>query len=137
MKILLVDDDSEQRELICYCFKNACPGVQIVEAENGFQALEMLDNSVSSNELPDLMILDLNMPVMDGRNTLAQIKMKSILNNLLVALFTSSTAPIDRMFGRFNNTPLFIKSMELVECRKGVTNILKWYETARGTKATA
>ncbi|MEO8904612.1 MAG: response regulator [Polyangiaceae bacterium] len=59
--ILIVDDDEDSRDLLCGFLreKNFC----VVSAVNGREALDYLR---SGNPLPSLILLDLNMPVMDG-----------------------------------------------------------------------
>lgn len=58
--ILIVDDDLELRQLVSIVLRRK--GWQTIEASNGREALQCL----SSASLPDLILLDLNMPVMDG-----------------------------------------------------------------------
>lgn len=65
-KIMLVDDDYIQRFL--YNHRLAKQGYEVTEASNGEQALNQL-----GTELPDLIILDINMPGMNGLETLARI----------------------------------------------------------------
>lgn len=127
MKILIAEDEAEQRELVCYCIHLVHPKAEIVETACGLQTIASLNKDIITHNLPDLVILDLNMPGMDGRNVLLEMKSNPHLASLPIAFFTSSTAPIDRMFGKFKKTPLFTKSMNLSECKAGVTNIFNWY----------
>jgi two-component system chemotaxis response regulator CheY len=59
-KVLLVDDDREFRTVAALVLETA--GYAVVQAHDGFVALELL-----GAERPDLIISDLNMPLMDGR----------------------------------------------------------------------
>lgn len=67
MKVLVVDDSRSDRKVIRYNFE--WHGCQVVEASNGKQALE-----VAAAELPDLIISDCLMPVMDGFRFLHELK---------------------------------------------------------------
>ncbi len=66
MKILIVDDEVMIREVIKEYLNNE--GFDYEEAENGFQALEMLNNNTY-----DLMVLDIMMPEMDGFSLLNKV----------------------------------------------------------------
>jgi CheY-like chemotaxis protein len=59
-KVLLVDDDREFRTVAALVLQTA--GYLVVQAEDGFSALNLL-----RQERPDLIISDMNMPLMDGR----------------------------------------------------------------------
>jgi CheY-like chemotaxis protein len=83
LKFLIVDDDESIRELLKIILKKnyACT---ISEAENGEKALEIL-----KSEFPNLIFLDLSMPVLDGKETLAQIRKNIITQNIPVMIVTA------------------------------------------------
>ncbi|PLX92686.1 MAG: two-component system response regulator [Desulfuromonas sp.] len=58
-KILVVDDSVTVRQMLQFTLTEG--GYEVIEAENGEQALKLFEN-----ETPDLLITDLNMPLMDG-----------------------------------------------------------------------
>jgi len=66
-KVLLVDDDREFRTVAAIVLETA--GYAVVQAEDGFVALELV-----RNERPDLIISDLNMPLMDRRMLCKQVR---------------------------------------------------------------
>ena len=71
-------------------------------AENGLKAIDYLQSvQQPENELPRLIVLDLNMPFLDGKGTFEKIKMHPLFNNIPVVIFTSSQNPHDKTF--FNN----------------------------------
>ncbi|MEA2461131.1 MAG: hypothetical protein QOH90_1308 [Actinomycetota bacterium] len=70
MRVLLVDDEQDVRFLLRLCIDDRCEDVdQIDEAKNGLEAIEMVRDSA-----PDVVIMDLRMPVMDGIEATRQIK---------------------------------------------------------------
>jgi two-component system chemotaxis response regulator CheY len=88
-RIVIVDDSGTARKFIRRCIEMAgCSGAEFVEAENGQKALEALrDGPV------DLLLSDLNMPVMDGSELLLHIKADPATKNVTVLLVTSAENP--------------------------------------------
>lgn len=102
IKILYVDDDADDRHLLYEAIKDVNPSAEVELAENGLKALDYLKMSNESGSAPpSLIILDLNMPFLDGKETLQQIKKDQKLENVPIVIFTSSHRPIDKAL--FNN----------------------------------
>lgn len=70
MKVLVVEDNDDTRELIKTMLQ--IKGCQVIEATDGVEAVK-----VARREKPDLILMDLNMPVMDGFEATRQIKQQS------------------------------------------------------------
>ena len=68
--ILIVDDDVDDRYLITRAFKDTLLPDKLQLANNGEDALEYLDGVQSDAELPGLIMLDLNMPLLDRKSQL-------------------------------------------------------------------
>ena len=66
MKVLIVDDFADYLEMLKVVIR--MKGHQTVEATNGMEAIE-----VATREQPDLILIDLNLPVLDGREAIRQI----------------------------------------------------------------
>jgi CheY-like chemotaxis protein len=83
-KLLAVDDSKTLRMIVA---RNLRPfGVEIVEAENGSVGL-----SKAQSEKPDLILLDFNMPVLDGYQTLEALKKDNATKNIPVIMLTTET----------------------------------------------
>jgi CheY-like chemotaxis protein len=90
--ILLVDDDEDDREFFLSILNEINPSYSCTTVENGLVALECL---ATRRCQPDLIFLDLNMPVMDGRQFLKEIKTKESFSDIpVIILSTSSDARI-------------------------------------------
>jgi len=92
-EILLVDDNEADIELTIELFAEAriCNDLHI--ARNGLEALEFLRDE--STPLPDLILLDLNMPVMSGWEVLEALNADEGLRSIPVAVLSASAAGID------------------------------------------
>lgn len=95
MKILLVDDDDAIREVIQAILKSAQH--QVIEAENGEVAVQMFQQ-----EQPDLIIMDLLMPVMDGHTATKIIKQQSV-NKFVPIIYVTSSSGDDTLIECLNN----------------------------------
>jgi len=93
--ILYVDDDAEDREFLSLVLSDAGPNVKVELAENGLAALDFL-NTAKDSRLPCLIVLDLNMPFLDGRETFQRIKTDDALQAVPVIIFSSSEKPNDK-----------------------------------------
>lgn len=88
-RILIVEDNEANLELLSYLL--SASGHAVLKAENGEQALARL-----RQELPDLVISDLQMPVMDGFELLRRIREDARLDALPVIAVTAFSMPTDR-----------------------------------------
>src|SRR5215472_3971469 len=85
--ILVVDDDEAIRQVIAEVLREE--GYDVVCAENGVQALAELGKP----EQPDLVLLDLMMPVMSGWEVLEHLEAKDKLANVPIVVVSAMTAP--------------------------------------------
>ncbi|MFF7203397.1 response regulator [Streptomyces sp. NPDC008141] len=90
--VLLVEDDLADAMLIGDALSER-GARNLTQVEDGMAALDYLRNS--ENPKPDLIVLDLNMPRMNGRELLAIIKDDQALRTIPVVVLTTSAAPDD------------------------------------------
>ncbi len=86
---MIVDDDSDDREFFCEAVNELHLSAECLSAASGREALKTLRNGIQS--LPDFIFLDLNMPKMDGRTCLAELKKDEKLKNIPVIIFSTSS----------------------------------------------
>jgi CheY-like chemotaxis protein len=91
-RILVVEDDEADCEMIQRAAA-AFPRVKVTVVHDGVEGLEAL--RASKDGLPDLVLLDLNMPRMDGREFLKRLKSDPRTKRVPVAIFTTSDAESD------------------------------------------
>jgi CheY-like chemotaxis protein len=91
-RILVVEDDKDDVFLIEYACTHACINAELSFAENGKHAIEQL---LDQSRAPDLILLDLNMPVMNGVDFLRWLRSQAAWQRLPVIIFTTSEDPRD------------------------------------------
>ena len=87
--VLVADDEKEIRNLLKLYLEN--DGFKVVEASTGLEVLDLLDK-----EKPDMCLLDIMMPDMDGLTALKNLRQKS---NIPVMMITARTADAERILG--------------------------------------
>lgn len=87
-RILLVDDDADDRKYFLKAVKEIDPAIEVATAKDGQQALEILASA--DGNLPNYIFLDLRMPKVNGKQFLLQIKSSEMLNHIPVFIYTTS-----------------------------------------------
>jgi CheY-like chemotaxis protein len=99
LRIVLADDDPDDRLIAADAFREghvANPLDVVCDGEELLEYLERRDRYAGrDDELPGLILLDLNMPRMDGREALAAIKANPLLRRIPVVVLTTSKAEED------------------------------------------
>ncbi|MEJ1240892.1 response regulator [Chryseolinea sp. T2] len=85
--LMLIDDDEDDREFFLQVMVDILPDLVCDTASNGKIALDKLN---TSPERPDLIFLDLNMPLMNGRQFLAEIRNHKHLLDIPVVILSTS-----------------------------------------------
>lgn len=88
MVVLNVDDDQEDREFFCDALREIDPTITCLIAGSGMEALALLENR---SPLPDYIFLDINMPMMDGKQCLKALKSIPHLQSIPVIMYSTST----------------------------------------------
>ena len=100
VQILLVEDNPADARLTQEAIRDTEFRYQLHLAEDGEEAMEFLhqEGEFSDVPRPDLILLDLNLPGMDGREVLAEIKSDEDLGSIPVVVLTTSTAQQDLLY---------------------------------------
>jgi CheY-like chemotaxis protein len=99
IRVLLVEDSPGDVRLTQEAFREANGAIDLHVASDGMEAMDFLrQRGVHSDApRPDLILLDLNMPKMDGREVLAQVKDDNSLKSIPTIILTTSDAVVDIM----------------------------------------
>ncbi len=97
IQVLLVEDSAGDVRLTREAFNDANRQIQLHVASDGVEAMAFLrrEGAHIIAPRPDLILLDLNMPKMDGRQVLAQIKEDQTLKTIPTVILTTSEAEAD------------------------------------------
>lgn len=90
--LMIVDDDKDDRSFFRSAIRKYNPTYVCIEAENGADALQQLR---TTEQLPDFIFLDLNMPKLDGRECLKELKKDKTLKKIPVIIYSTSEYKLD------------------------------------------
>ncbi|KAB2921387.1 MAG: response regulator [Bacteroidetes bacterium] len=90
-RILLAEDDEDNRDLVKFVMKRSGMEIELLVAENGQEAVEL-----ALKEVPDLVLMDMQMPVMDGFQATQLIKANGATAHIPVIAFTAQAKAEDR-----------------------------------------
>jgi CheY-like chemotaxis protein len=89
-KILLVEDDADNRDLVEFVVSRSRFDVELILAKNGQEAIDIL-----KTKQPDLILMDMQMPVMDGYTAVGIIKQDPRFTSVPIIAFTALARPED------------------------------------------
>jgi CheY-like chemotaxis protein len=116
--IIFADDDADDLELITGFFKQYNQSVNVLEFKDGKEVLKFLDDFAVSTGQPLLIVLDINMPRMNGRETLAAIRNHITFQNTPVVVYTTSASKDDQEFCKNYNASWINKPYNLEDVKK-------------------
>lgn len=89
----LIDDDEDDQEIFALALREADASIRCVTANDGVEALHKLEQDKTF--VPDYIFLDLNMPLMNGKECLREIRKHTHLRDVPVIIFSTSSEPRD------------------------------------------
>ncbi|QHV99386.1 response regulator [Spirosoma endbachense] len=91
--VLVVDDDEDDRYLLQQAFEAVFPSVRVLYMASGEEASTYLG---TCNRSPELLITDLNMPILSGHELIKQIRQANQHRALPIVVLSTSSASVDR-----------------------------------------
>lgn len=116
-KVLIVDDDQDFSQLLAFDLKKK--GYNVVSAGNGEEGLEKV-----KSEKPDLIVLDIKMPKMDGYTFVRRIKKDDECKDIPIVVLTSYE-PMKDMFQLEGVKDYYVKSVDMQGLMKTIDSYLK------------
>lgn len=125
--ILIAEDDEDDKEFLMLAFHKLTDRHKVHIAGNGQEALEFLSGISDEKELPCLIVLDLNMPVLDGLQTLEALKNKPRFENIPKVVFTTSDSTVDKMRCLSQGaTDFMVKPSNMTDIQKSIRSMLNY-----------
>ena len=90
-KVILVEDDPDDRDLFKEFYLNRKDILLLPSVTNGLELIEFLIEAKAKNELPDLIVLDQNMPKMNGKQTLSYLKADDSFSKIPAVIYSTYT----------------------------------------------
>lgn len=124
--ILWADDDADDLQMMKEILIQNKRDYKIDEVQNGREALEYLHQAKKAGTLPCLIILDINMPVLDGKETLSVIKNNSDYKSIPVVVFSTSESEVDKLFCQRFGTEMVTKPPTFSSLNVALNRLLKY-----------
>lgn len=132
-QIFYVDDDADDRLIMVHAFQDYRDQVELVLFDNGLDLLNHLNKN--SETPPCLILLDLNMPKLDGKDTLRLIRNNSKYDPIPVIIFTTSSLPSDSYFVRHFKAGFYTKPLDLHQMTPMIEKFVSFCTENATTKA--
>ncbi|MGI8599008.1 MAG: response regulator [Chitinophagaceae bacterium] len=116
--VLYADDDPDDLELVQEAFKKYSTNVDVLTATDGSQALSYLLSINDGEPTPCLIILDINMPMVSGKDVLVRLRQEQRFEATPVVLFTTSSMSLDAQFAKHYNAGFITKPLDSSQMRK-------------------
>ena len=126
--VLCVDDDEDDRSFITTFIRRSYPYLSTIEANNGLEALNYLYKVKGTSEVPCLILLDINMPLMDGKTALTRIKGDEDFSSIPIVVFSTSSSSVDHLFCAHFGVQLITKPQNFGEIEATLHKIISYCE---------
>jgi CheY-like chemotaxis protein len=133
INILLADDDTEDRELFAEALEESGLDYNLKTFENGKQLVDYLN--LPNQEVPNLLFLDLNMPLLSGLESLKIIRANTALDSMPVAIYSTSSSENDKNNTFQNGANLYIsKPSDFSQLKKMLRQVVLMREDLSSTE---
>lgn len=124
--ILYADDDPDDLELVRELFAKYASVVNLVTFENGLELLRYVKDIDKLNPQPCLIILDINMPLLDGKETLKKLRTIGSVSDVPAVLFTTSNQPHEAAFANKYDAGFITKPLHSAQVHMIVDQMLEY-----------
>lgn len=121
--VMIADDDQDDIEILTTALKETHGSLEVLVANNGKTVMEHLKKTQQSGTVPCVLVMDMNMPQMDGRETVVAIKSDDSLKNLPILLFSNAKNRTDELFAQKWGVHFFQKP-DTVQGLNEVANVI-------------
>lgn len=122
--VLYADDDPDDLELLQEAFNDFTQAIELITFDNGLDLLEYVQKLTPFHPAPCLFILDINMPRLNGKETLKKLRTMNRYEDVPAVLFSTSTLPADAAFAGKYNAGFVTKPLHSRQIHKIVDQII-------------
>ncbi|MGN6416855.1 MAG: response regulator [Pseudobacter sp.] len=131
LTILYIDDDPDDLLIFGESINSLHPNAEVLKAQGGEEGLSMLSEIEENNErFPNLIILDMNMPRMNGKQTLEAIRGRNKCADVPVVIFTTYSNHADTEFFRNFGCACITKPMSYENLTQTMKQVLSYSRTS-------
>lgn len=95
-KVIIADDDLDDHYIIKQAFDDVCPDLFCHSVYNGLELLELMSGLQSQQVNPNLVLMDLNMPLLNGFGALGQLRQNAAYKNIPIYVLSTSRFDYDK-----------------------------------------
>lgn len=124
--ILCIDDDADDLQLLSEAVQRIDPHCQIIKAYNGIHGLALLEEMHHQQQLPSLIVMDINMPKLDGKQTYIRLQASEHFATIPVVVFSTSSSPMDKMFFQSKGAAFITKPIRFEQLLEVASELLNY-----------
>lgn len=118
---MIVDDEPDIRYTIKQGLEKLNPNYKVIDVESGKKCLELLEN----NQIPDLILLDIMMPGINGWEVLNRLREKTKWRNIPIVFLTAKTDTFNKTFGITVAMDYIEKPFEIVDVKNRIEKVFQ------------
>lgn len=123
--VLYADDDPEDIELVSEAFGAYSQNVELLTFRDGVELLSYIKTIDTFQAAPCLFIIDINMPRLNGKETLMRLRRNEAFSDVPAVLFSTSTLPADASFARNYNAGFVTKPLHMDQIHHIIDQIVE------------
>ena len=124
--ILCIDDDADDLQLLQEAMHSIDPQCQIIKAYDGMHGISILGQMQKEGKLPCLIVMDINMPKLDGKQTFVKLKAAEQFASIPVVVFSTSSSAMDKMFFQSKGAAFITKPIRFEQLIAAATELLTY-----------
>lgn len=125
--LLYIEDDLDDIALMQDIIHEVAPALRFVAEHNGRKALQFLSYQKQQNDLPCFILLDFNMPIMNGEDVLEALKKDDLLQKIPTAVFTTSSGLREQSICEAYGVEMVTKPAKISDFKKIISHLIGDY----------
>ena len=123
--VLYADDDPDDLDLVSQAFKEHAQNVELITFRDGIELLRYIEKLDPLQPAPCLAIIDINMPRLDGKETLKRLRSINGYSDLPAVLFSTSSMPMDAKFAKYYKAGFITKPLHTQQIHLIINEIIE------------